>query len=354
VPNNCVGSDRIDHSSHASSVGNLVSYLVSNLLSSGYASRMGEKAKAATMNHSNRHKIEGTLVIIITCAHNMAETLSSISLDFQKAVQIWNVMYTDDMLYLDDLQQQAIDKVAAISIHGYPATSVVADQGQENSMKIITGQTLGSCFVGLIHVNQNTVSAKVSKSYGFDFPIDSSIINENEINSFALKNSCMRHKTCSSYVNKLNSVLTSESILSYCDIITLGFESNNYSDKNVSENCHSSLPEATTADAMIDSNHSNFKKYDSLTQRKYFMATLNEFIVKAGKGTDGGVPIQFMVKPITKHMIIEQYLKTTSNCDNYSFQHAYLEKENKQKPSKWRKSQNIMLSLKGTMQRKRS
>lgn len=86
------------------------------------------------------HDIEGTLVITATCTHRKAPMLAPLMLNVDKAIRIWNQMFPGAQ---DRIQTDA-DAIKQIATE--------ADQPGEKTMNIISGATLGSSFVGMVHV----------------------------------------------------------------------------------------------------------------------------------------------------------------------------------------------------------
>ena len=86
------------------------------------------------------HKISGTLVLTATCTHKEAQILSPLYLDVDKAIRVWNQLFPDEKNKIR-MDEASIQQIA--DQEGTP---------QEVSFNIISGSTLGSSFVGMVHV----------------------------------------------------------------------------------------------------------------------------------------------------------------------------------------------------------
>lgn len=84
------------------------------------------------------HKISGTLVLTATCTHKEAQVLAPLCLDVDKAIRVWNQLFPGDKIRTDEDGMRQI-----VEHEGSP---------QEKGFNIISGATLGSSFVGMVHV----------------------------------------------------------------------------------------------------------------------------------------------------------------------------------------------------------
>ena len=108
-------------------------------------SEQASKAAASQINSQySKHDISGTLVIAVSCTHKDAALLAPCVIDVDKAIRVWNSMYTDDMLKTDDPMN--IMRTAAGSTP------------DEKAMTIVSGATYGSCFVGMVHILNSSIS----------------------------------------------------------------------------------------------------------------------------------------------------------------------------------------------------
>lgn len=109
-------------------------------------SHQASTAAARQINSQySRHDISGTLVIAISCTHKDAALLAPCVIDVDKAIRVWNSMYVDDKIKVDSPSN--IMQIAA-----QEATA------EEKAMTIVSGATYGSCFVGMVHILNNSVT----------------------------------------------------------------------------------------------------------------------------------------------------------------------------------------------------
>lgn len=109
-------------------------------------SEQASKAAASQINSQySKHDISGTLVIAVSCTHKDAALLAPCVIDVDKAIRVWNSMYTDDMLKTDDPMN-------------IMRTAAAGSTPDEKAMTIVSGATYGSCFVGMVHILNSSIS----------------------------------------------------------------------------------------------------------------------------------------------------------------------------------------------------
>lgn len=123
-----------------------------------------EMAKTAVkqINHQRQmHKVAGTLVLTATCTHRQASVLAPLVLDVDKAVRVWNQLFTDAK---DKLRPDANSMSKIATQEGSPA---------DKSFNIISGATYGSSFVGMVHIlrKETTATSQEMESDVLDFQI---------------------------------------------------------------------------------------------------------------------------------------------------------------------------------------
>lgn len=125
----------------ASTISSIKSYVSASTSFLG-SSRSMEAAASATHQASSQyqnHDVAGTLVITAGCTHKDALLLAPLIIDPDKAVRVWNALFPKDMLKPDDVA--SLRKVAK-----------AANTAKEAALKILSGATYGSSFVGMVHV----------------------------------------------------------------------------------------------------------------------------------------------------------------------------------------------------------
>lgn len=114
----------------------------------GYESGGASNTTIAGTSQTQRHDIEGTIVITANCTHKMADVLAPFVLDPRKAVDAWNYTFEDDIL-----NTTATECFEA-------AMNEAAPTEETNKLSLLSGVTKGSSFVGYVHV----LKAESSKS----------------------------------------------------------------------------------------------------------------------------------------------------------------------------------------------
>mmetsp|Transcript_25330 Transcript_25330/g.38410 ORF Transcript_25330/g.38410 Transcript_25330/m.38410 type:complete len:508 (-) Transcript_25330:271-1794(-) len=127
-----------DSTGHSTKVAKFVSQSLEGNGNSGTGSDpsakdVSGKAEKATSEQTKNHKLEGTLVIVCTCTHKMANFVKG-SMDAARAVEAWNQLFPDSHFRTDP-----------ISLLKY------ANSKDEKAFNVLTGATYGSSFVGLAH-----------------------------------------------------------------------------------------------------------------------------------------------------------------------------------------------------------
>jgi hypothetical protein len=127
---------------NSNTISNIKSYVSgsTSILGSSASFDLARTAVNQVSKQRQLHKISGTLVITASCTHKAAQVLAPLYLDVDKAIRVWNRLFpsANDKIHIDEAMiQQIADQ------EGTPA---------EKSFHIISGATLGSSFVGMVHV----------------------------------------------------------------------------------------------------------------------------------------------------------------------------------------------------------
>ena len=287
------------------------------------------KSAQSQMNSQySRHDISGTLVIAVSCTHKNAALLAPCVIDVDKAIRVWNQIYSSDMLKTDD-----------------PAniiqTSKNAATQNENSFTIVSGATYGSCFVGMVHIlnSQKTVASEKMRStvesIQAQLKVDKWFANAS--GGFGLE---------SGIQNDIKSLLSTQEISSHCTLTTQGLipsiKSNQVKmavkeftsfDGKSAMNDLAGLQNAVAADkdsldasaeaarkggqmialknAQIKGVLSGLQEIDDGSNKiidiNSMMTALDDYIDKAMSG-EIGVPVNYYLKPITKSQLAEMWV----------------------------------------------
>jgi hypothetical protein len=116
---------------------------ISGAVSDGADSAAFEIADSAVKQINRQrqaHKVAGTLVLTARCTHRQASVLAPLVLDVDKAIRVWNQLFTDPQ---DKIKADPGSLAKIARQEGTPS---------EKSISIISGATYGSSFVGMVHV----------------------------------------------------------------------------------------------------------------------------------------------------------------------------------------------------------
>jgi len=148
--------------SHASAVASMISGATSGphgKSSSVNASSLNSNVLKQTSNHD----IEGTVIITARATHKNADIISPFIIDPLKAVTAWNTIFPDDEIKTD---ASNIMKAALEDFKKKPAA--------KKSLKILSGCTRGSSFVGCVYIKQQERSDSEQSASAFASGLKSS------------------------------------------------------------------------------------------------------------------------------------------------------------------------------------
>lgn len=312
---------------HSKSVGTLVYGSLSGFFSPSVSSKAARQAQSASYQQSQDHETTGTVVITVNCTHRRTDMFSPLVLDADKAVSAYNTLKKDDQINMNDLED-------LYRISQKPS-------GDDASFTVLSGQTTGSSFVGLVHIVQkeNTSSSQSTRA------VSTSVSAEIERNLY-LRSVSGGFGLDASYSNNLKNLVSSSEVESYCNVFTMGciptIASNTVetsvarlapsakdimgqldaiqgaSDSKVN-NSLAVANQARKGESFMQLNNSYVKSvvselgsYDNKNNKvidmNSLMTALDDFILEAKDG-QGGVPINFFVKKITKQDVAREVMK---------------------------------------------
>lgn len=107
------------------------------------STQMSASVTTQVSRQLTQHRIEGTLVLSVSCTHKNASILAPFALHVDKAIKIWNSLFPGKKL--DPTDRHAMTKIA-----NSPS------QEDKEKFSIISGVTFGSSFVGMVHILNST------------------------------------------------------------------------------------------------------------------------------------------------------------------------------------------------------
>lgn len=190
--------------SHAATVAGFVAESTS-FLGDSYSMQAAASAARQTSSQTSSHNLDGTLVIAVTCTHKDAVLLAPFILDPDKAARVWNQLHPDDAIKTGDPSGISID--------------AGKDDGAtpKNDMKVISGATYGSSFVGMVHVlkQENTSASQAMESVAASMQAQFAVSCwfADESGGFGAD---------SSMSDDIKNLLSTQSISSHVSLVTMG------------------------------------------------------------------------------------------------------------------------------------
>ncbi|MBA3681419.1 MAG: hypothetical protein H0W73_09675 [Bacteroidetes bacterium] len=316
-----------DSGTHAATVAAFVGDSVSGFGDS-YSFQAKTSAQSQVNSQHQNHNISGTLVVTITCTHKDAVLLAPFILDVDKSVRVWNSLFPDDMIKTTDVK--SIIK-----------TMAQQDTAQEKSFTVLSGETCGSCFIGMVH----TLNATDTTSTETMYSIAESIQGQFSVGCWFVQESG-GFGVDSSFSNDAKNLLSSQSITSHCTLTVMGsipsIKSNNVlmavqsftdfdgasSMKAVQTLQNATADDMTTVDsaasnartggqmvamqtAKINATLSGLSTIDNQNNKvidtNTLMDAMEDYVNKCIAGNIG-IPINYYLKPITKSQIAQMWL----------------------------------------------
>ena len=322
-------ANKQDSQAHAATVAAFVSDSVSSG-GFGWSGSFSSQAKSSAQQQMNsqhqNHKIAGTLVVTITCTHKDAVLLAPFILDPDKAVRVWNSVYPSDMI--------KTNSPASIA-------QILAQQGtkEEKTISLLSGQTCGSCFIGMVHTVNTTDTSSTEELYSVAESLQAqfTVANwfENASGGFGVD---------TSFSNDARNLLSTQNVTSHCTLTVMGsipsIKSNNVAMgvqvfnkdvdpmKSVTQVQVATATEIDSIDAAASAARTgaNFqsmkasqvqsalatlsdidKQNNKIIDTNSLMEAMEDYVTKCLAGNIG-LPINYYVKPITKSQIASLWL----------------------------------------------
>lgn len=319
--------------SHASSVASAVSASASSIFGGRVASELSASAKSTTEAQTSQHEIEGTLIITAHCTHEDADVFSPFVMDPDKAINAWNQLAEKN-------GGEPIDKFSEASLN-----KALKDT-KSTPMKLLSGQTKGSSFVGMVHVLQTESTSSSQSASAISAAASSSMEWGGWFADYSGK-----FGVDSSFSENVKQLLSQSNVSAHCCLVTMGIipslKSNlittsisslkpdakevmdqlatiqGATDKDV----NSATAAAGNAKAgqqymelnnsyvknVVSSVHEAQNKDNKMIDVNSLMTAFDDYVARASKGGDSlGVPINFYVKEITAQDVAFSYLKKYS------------------------------------------
>ena len=299
--------------------------------------QMASSVASQTTHQMNEHGLQGTLLISANCTHKSSQMWCPFVLCPDKAVDTWNQIASDGgtLTEIDTTDHEALEAEA-------DATGSSDGPGRE-SIRLISGASYGSSFVGMVHILKD----KRTKSAKEMYRLASELQVEFELSSWMAMQSGEFGKS-KKFSASAEQLLSSQRISTHVSLVTVGIipTIQSQSVQNAAESMmrHSRMP-GTQLDDMAVLDAATRTARASMTQQvgaarianqlgelknqaaksvitalvehqeaatkmldiDSLMTAFSDFVNKAASG-DVGVPIQFFIRPVTRRQIIKQWV----------------------------------------------
>jgi hypothetical protein len=303
---------------------------VSNFLTGGYGIKAAVATKKQLDEMQKNRQLIGTVVIVANCTHKTAKMFSPVQLNVDEAVDNYKA-YSGQAWGSNPLSRTAMTEIAMDANDG---------EDGKSGIPLLVGATYGSSFVGFVHFEQIETTESSTSAYSAAVSVAAKIKKgmflASQEGSFGLD---------AESAKSAEELLSTSNVQSHCSVITMGLipsiKSNNV--KTAVEVLKSSPQERMQQlDAMqgstnaaitsVSASAENARKSQAMEKMKSddvkgsvgavadvdtqsnkvidmnsMMTALDDFVSLA-RSADGGVPINFYIKYITKRIIAQQWL----------------------------------------------
>ncbi|HWZ42914.1 MAG TPA: hypothetical protein VNW97_05530 [Candidatus Saccharimonadales bacterium] len=167
---------------------------------------LGYAAQSQVSSQYQNHDVAGTLVITAGCTHKDAVLLAPFVIDPDKAIRAWNATFPSDPISTDHPEQLASSVMGAS-----------AKQANELALKLISGATYGSSFVGMVHVLRTETTRASQAMYSLASNLQTTMEIGNMVQYFK-----GGFGMSESFSNDVKRLLSQQQISSHCSLITMG------------------------------------------------------------------------------------------------------------------------------------
>jgi hypothetical protein len=320
-------SNQDDSKEHASSIAAYVASQASSIFGPEGSTKFGGTVKDTMVNQSNKTDYQGTLVITANCTHKQADVFAPFIVDVDKGIHAWNASNAIDLIDMDDPKSVT-------------ATADDSSAATKAKMYLLSGATYGSSFVGMVHIfsKQNTTSSQSAMA------LATSLQAQMDLGGWFSSESGQLGVD-SSFSNGVKNLLSTSNLSTHCSVITMGLiptiKSNTVttvvkklmgdpqthmeqlaaiqgatnSDLTTVASSASSAREGQTLStlstdymkAAVDAVGEMDKQANQVVDTNSMMTAFDDFVQKAIEG-DCGVPINFLLKPITKRQLAKAWV----------------------------------------------
>lgn len=188
---------------HASKIASFVSGQV-GVFGDEFSAQAAGSAASQVNSQVQNHSISGTLVISVTCTHKDAVLLAPFILDVDKGIRAFNAYYPDAMIKTDSVA--SMEQVAK-----------QANTKDEKALTLLSGATMGSCFIGMVHI-LNTSNSQNSENMN---SIASSLQTQFKVAGW-FESVSGGFGVNKSFSDDAKALLSTQNVTSHCALTTIG------------------------------------------------------------------------------------------------------------------------------------
>lgn len=321
---------------HAENVAASVSTAISSVFGFKAAAGAANSIAASTLKTTSKHNIEGTLVITAACTHKMVSEFAPFVIDPEKAISAWNQMFPTDAIPSDAKQI---------------ATLMQDDGKNTNKITILSGKTVGSSFVGLVHLEKSEDTSSQQNSSASTNSANAQFEYGGWFAKYQGKFGVSKDVS-----DNVKSMFSNTKVTTHCALITMGLipsiKSNTVmtsvmtlkpnaqevmgqlaaiqgaTDSNV-KTMGSSAADSQAGSQFVELNNSYLnsvvsnliegdKEANQVIDTNSLMTAFDDYVQKASKGEEG-VPINFFLRELTKPAIAKSWMKKFDPIQNWQF-----------------------------------
>ncbi|WP_367392896.1 hypothetical protein [Lewinella sp. LCG006] len=298
---------------------------VSSFLGPKYGASAAADTKSSMDAARKERSLVGTVVVLINCTHKNAQVFSPVKLDVENAIEnyatytqkAWTTLSPDKMLEMAKL--------------------AIEPGNVDNAMPVLVGASYGSSLVGFVHFEHIEKTRSMQKARSDAAQISASI------QTYFVEASIGAGAEASSNIKDL---MSSSSIQSHCNVITMGLipsiKSNtvvsvvegmqdgpkermeqlaliNGANSSGMKSMATMASQAKTGQAVAEMKNDYIKgtvsavgaidkQNNQVIDMNSLMTAIDDFVERANKG-EGGVPINFYIKYVTQRTIAQQWME---------------------------------------------
>jgi hypothetical protein len=317
---------------HSNQIATFVAGKMKDLFDGDTSFSIGASTKSIVTQQRQKTGYQGTLVLTATCTHKMADVFAPLIIDVDKAIHAWNAYHVDDTTKQIDTD----NRDSILNAAKQPSSN-------EAGMFLLSGATYGSSFVGMVHIFslQSTTVSQKSDALASSFAMAESTANWGSW----LAEASGKFGIDTAIANALKNLLSIATLTSHCSVVTMGIipsiKSNKVTtvvkalsgdpQKHMEElaviqgatntdmtTLASSAKEARDAQSLstlsteymkaaVDAVGDMDKQENQVIDTNSMMTAFDDYVTKASSG-NCGVPINFLLKPITQKQIAKAWV----------------------------------------------